>query len=214
MPAVTSNPPVRLVAGLGNPGRRYAASRHNVGFRVAEQLAADHGAEFRSHSRVPSRVAEWRTEGLMWIAIQPTTFMNRSGDAVAAALDFWKIATQSLLVVVDDVELNPGELRLRGSGSAGGHNGLKSIIERLDSPQFARLRVGIGRPANLQVPLADWLLEPFEKSELLWLPTSIKSATCAVKAWALEGLNVAMNRYNRKTVPDRPPPTHNEPPTP
>jgi PTH1 family peptidyl-tRNA hydrolase len=215
MAADKSSETLRLIVGLGNPGPRYLTTRHNVGFRVADDLAADYEAEFNTHSRTNALAAEWRADGLRWIVLKPQTFMNRSGEAVTAALRFWKIPTASLLVVVDDVELEPGSVRLRAGGSDGGHNGLGSIIELLGTPEFARLRVGIGRPARAEIPLADWLLAPFEKTELLWLETSLKSATCAVKAWAREGLTVAMNRYNRKTVPDRKlSPTQNESPSP
>lgn len=205
---------MRLIVGLGNPGRRYVATRHNVGFRVVERLAAAHGAKLSAHARVPALVAEWKQDGLRWIAMTPVTFMNLSGQAVIAAMNFWKIETASLLAVVDDVELQPGGLRLRADGSAGGHNGLKSLIEHLNTREFARLRVGVGRPpAGVLTPLADWLLQPFEKSELLWLEESLSKTVRAVECWGLEGSAAAMNRCNtagqsRKTDSCEAPPSN------
>ncbi len=187
----------RLIVGLGNPGKRYVLTRHNIGYQVVEHLAARKGAEFAAHARVPALVAEWKDKGIRWIALKPVTFMNLSGQAVIAALNFWKIDLQNLLTVVDDVEVKPGSLRLRPHGSAGGHNGLKSIIEHLNTKEFARLRVGIGRPApEVPLGLSDWVLQPFEKSELIWLEQSLKNAVCAVESWATDGLAAAMNRYN------------------
>lgn len=191
-----------LIVGLGNPGGRYAVTRHNVGSMVAQRLAEEHGAHFEPHSRIPALIAEWKDRSIHWRVIQPVTFMNRSGEAVAAALNFWKLDLPSLLVVVDDVEIPPGALRLREHGSAGGHNGLKSLIDRLGGREFCRLRVGIGRPPReTAIALADWLLQPFEKSELPWLAESIKKAASAVECWALEGPATAMERYNAKAQP-------------
>ena len=192
----------RLIVGLGNPGKRYLQTRHNVGFHVVERLAAQYDAKFVAHARVPAMVAEWKKKGTKWIALKPVTFMNLSGQAVSAALNFWKLELASMLVVVDDVEVKPGGLRLRPHGSAGGHNGLKSIIEHLNAKEFARLRVGIGRPApDLPMGLSDWVLQPFEKTELIWLEESLIKAVHAVESWALEGLAAAMNRFNTSGHP-------------
>lgn len=187
----------RFIVGLGNPGKRYMGTRHNVGFMAIEKLASKYDADLKAHARIPATIAEWKTAGLRWIVMEPITFMNLSGQAVIAALNFWKLDLSSLLVVTDDVELQPTTLRLRTYGSAGGHHGLKSIIDHLGTHQFCRLRVGIGRPLpSLSIPLADWLLQPFEKSELPWLHESVKKTVCAIESWTLEGPSVAMNRYN------------------
>ncbi len=187
----------RLIVGLGNPGKRYLLTRHNIGFHVLERLAAQHNAAFKAHARIPAMVAEWKEKAVRWIAIKPITFMNLSGQAVSAALNFWKIELSSMLVVVDDVEVPPRGIRLRPHGSAGGHNGLKSIIEHLNTKEFARLRLGIGRPApDLPMGLSEWVLQPFEKSELIWLEESLNNAVCAVESWVVDGLAAAMNRYN------------------
>lgn len=188
---------VRLVVGLGNPGKKYVGTRHNAGFSVVESMVERNGLDFKAHARVPALVTEWREGGVQWIILKPVAFMNLSGQSVAAALNFWKIDLSELLIVVDDVEIPLGTLRLRPQGSAGGHNGLKSIIDHLGSRDFARLRVGIGRPApGSRVLLKDWVLQPFEKSELPSMDECSKRAVCAIEAWALEGPAVAMNQYN------------------
>ena len=188
----------RLIVGLGNPGKQYLSTRHNIGFRVVDQLAAQYDATFHAHPHIPALITDWKAKGSRWIALKPITFMNLSGQAVVAALNFWKIDLKHLLVIVDDVEISPGGLRLRLSGSAGGHNGLKSLIEHLGTKEFSRLRVGIGRPLGLKSPdLANWVLQPFEKSELLWAEQSVIKAVRAVESWVLENPVTAMNQYNQ-----------------
>jgi PTH1 family peptidyl-tRNA hydrolase len=187
----------RMAVGLGNPGAKYAGTRHNLGFWSVEALAEAAGAAFEAHARVPALVASWRAGGVRWLAVKPVTFMNLSGQAVVAALNFWKAPLDALLVVADDVELKPGTLRLRPSGSDGGHRGLESIIERLGTQRFARLRLGIGRPdPEPPVPLADWLLHPFSSSELPWVREVVKKSVLAVETWAREGAPAAMNLFN------------------
>ncbi len=191
----------RLIIGLGNPGQQYAGTRHNAGFEVADRLAARNGVEFRCHSRIPALVADWKAQRLHWIVLKPVTFMNLSGQAVVAAMNFWKMELASLLVVADDVELPRGALRLRAAGGDGGHNGLKSVIERLGSKAFMRLRVGIGRPPAVPpVDLADWVLHSFANSELPEMKESFTRCVSAVEAWAVEGASVAMNRFNAKEL--------------
>lgn len=187
----------KVIVGLGNPGKKYEGTRHNIGFQAVTELATLHGQEFSGHAQIPAILAQWKAKNIKWIVLKPITFMNLSGQAVAATLNYWKIELSSLLVVVDDVELAAGALRLRPQGNAGGHNGLKSIIEQLGSKDFARLRLGIGRPAHLPKELlADWVLQPFEKTELPWVKECINKAVCAIESWALEGPAVAMNRFN------------------
>jgi len=201
MKGKASTGPHCLVIGLGNPGKRYESSRHNAGFRVVERLALQSKALFSAHARIPALVADWKTKGFQWIALKPVTFMNLSGQAVAAALNFWKFELSSLMIVLDDVELKPGELRLRKQGGTGGHQGLNSIIEHLHTRQFARLRIGIGRPSAPDIDLSKWVLESFEKTELPRLEDSIRKAVGAIETWVAAGLDVAMNRYNRQTAP-------------
>jgi peptidyl-tRNA hydrolase, PTH1 family len=195
------SPNTCLIVGLGNPGRKYLHTRHNVGFDVVEALALAHEAEFKAHARIPAQIAEWKSSGKKWIALKPVTFMNLSGQAVATALNYFKLEISSLLLVFDDVELLPGQLRLKPGGGAGGHNGVKSVIDHLSTKDFYRLRCGIGRPPPEaeNIELSDWLLRPFEKTELIWVKESINKAVRAVESWVLEGPVAAMNRFNQAT---------------
>jgi PTH1 family peptidyl-tRNA hydrolase len=189
--------PTKLIVGLGNPGKKYANTRHNIGFAAVDKLAANYQGSFNAHARIPAVIADWKSKGIKWIAMKPITFMNLSGQAVASAINFWNLDISSILVVVDEVEMAPSSIRLRNSGSAGGHNGLKSIIEHLGSKDFARLRIGIGRPPEqAHDDLSDWVLQPFQKTELIWVEESINKAVCAIETWALEGPLEAMNRFN------------------
>jgi len=140
--------PLRLVVGLGNPGEAYRATRHNVGFMALERLAARSGAGFRHQSRLHGLVAEVGQGERRLRLLLPQTFMNDSGRSIRAALDWFGFDPAQLLVVVDDMDLPLGKLRLRAAGSAGGHNGLRSTIQHLGSQGFARLRIGIGAPAD------------------------------------------------------------------
>jgi peptidyl-tRNA hydrolase, PTH1 family len=200
----------KVVVGLGNPGKKYDGTRHNIGFQAVTEFAAQNHQEFSGHAQIPAIIAQWKDKNIKWIVLKPITFMNLSGQAVVAALNYWKVETSSLLVVVDDVELAAGSLRLRTQGNAGGHNGLKSIIEHLGTKDFARLRMGIGRPSHLPKELlADWVLQSFEKSELPWVEECINKTIRAIESWALEGPEVAMNRFNtvRHPLKKEPPPT-------
>jgi peptidyl-tRNA hydrolase, PTH1 family len=189
-----------LVVGLGNPGKKYIQTRHNVGYQAVERFAGKHQARFKAHSYVPGMVAEVPLESTNVILLKPVTFMNLSGQAVVGALNFWNLEPRQILVIIDEVELPLGRLRLRANGSAGGHNGLKSIIEQLGTKEFARLRIGIGRPADRTIDLADWVLQPFQKSELICLDEWLNKTVCAVEDWVQEGPTAAMNRYNTADV--------------
>ena len=154
---------MKLVVGLGNPGRNYDGTRHNVGFDIVETLADRHRAEWESAPRgVEALVARWRAADA--VLAKPLTFMNLSGPATMALLHFYKIDPSGLLVVVDEVNLELGRLRARAAGSAGGHNGLKSMIDALGTTEFARLRVGVGR-GDARRDLADHVLAKFEPDE-------------------------------------------------
>lgn len=139
---------LQLLVGLGNPGSRYAQTRHNVGFLVLERLAKDAGQSFRQQSKLHGQLAEVGVGRHRLRLLMPQTFMNDSGRSVRATLDWFGLRPDQMLVIVDDMDLPLGRLRLRSSGSAGGHNGLRSIIQHLGGPDFARLRVGIGPPAG------------------------------------------------------------------
>ncbi len=194
---------MKLIVGLGNPGRRYAATRHNVGFRVAERFARTHGIALREErfggifgrGVVRGEADEALDVGLLL----PQTFMNLSGDAVAAALEGLEIedASRDLLVVLDDVDLPFGRLRLRPGGGAGGHRGLAHVLERVGRRDLPRLRFGVGRPAAGS-DTVEYVLEPFSAEEERALPALVDRAVRALQAVLLAGLPAAMNRYNRE----------------
>ena len=187
---------MKLVVGLGNPGRRYAGTRHNVGFEIADAIAANHRVEWQVAPRgIEALTGRWREAGV--IVAKPLTFMNASGPAVVALLQFFKIELADLLVVVDDINLELGRLRARASGSAGGHNGLKSIIEALATTDFARVRVGVGR-GDARRDLADHVLAKFESPERAAVADAIGRAAEAAELFITEGIGPVMNRFNRK----------------
>jgi peptidyl-tRNA hydrolase, PTH1 family len=191
---------MKLIVGLGNPGRDYRETRHNVGFMVVDELARRHGVEWAAG---PSQVAEtlvgkrFGPEPLM--LAKPLTYMNNSGDVVAGLARYFDIATGDLFVIVDEVALPFGRLRARERGSAGGHNGLKSIVERLGTTEFPRLRLGVGRGDGRR-DLADHVLAKFERGEQADLETLITRAADAAEMFAAEGILKVMNAYN----PDAP----------
>jgi peptidyl-tRNA hydrolase, PTH1 family len=188
---------MKLIVGLGNPGPRYADTRHNVGWRVAEELAAAVGAG-AWREKFDAAVTEGPCGGQKVALLRPLTFMNLSGLAVRQAMDFWKLELADLLVVLDDMALEVGRIRLRVDGSAGGHNGLESVISHAGSDAFARLRVGIG-PAPPVDEHVDFVLSPFSKRERPAVDEAIDRAVDAVRCWVSDGPQVAMNRFNRVT---------------
>ena len=195
---------MKLVAGLGNPGRRYDGTRHNIGFDVLDRLARRHRADWEAAPRgvdaLVARPEDRVTSGLSRkdvVFAKPLTFMNLSGAAVIALLQFYKIEPGDLLVVVDDVNIDLGRLRSRSGGSAGGHNGLKSIIGSLGSEQFARLRIGVGRGDDRR-DLADHVLAKFDATERSVVAETVDRSADAVELFIAEGIGPVMNRYNRK----------------
>jgi PTH1 family peptidyl-tRNA hydrolase len=187
---------VKLVVGLGNPGPDYERTRHNVGFRIVETLAARHRVELRWEARLHAHFGTGRVDGVEVALLEPQTYMNRSGGAVLAALDAHPIdPREDLLVVYDDLDLPFGRLRLRPAGGAGGHNGIGDIAERLGHNEFARLRFGIGRPLAGQDPVA-YVLAPFAPGEEERLPERLAAACDAVEAALADGVLRAMNRVN------------------
>jgi peptidyl-tRNA hydrolase, PTH1 family len=183
---------VKLIAGLGNPGQKYHGTRHNVGFDVLDVLAARHGLAWES-APADAVVAKWRVRGTL--LAKPLTFMNLSGRAVGDLLRFFKIDPADLLVVVDDVNLEVGRLRARPGGSAGGHNGLKSLIELLGAETFARLRIGVGR-GDARRDLADHVLARFDADERSAVEEAVGRAADAAELFLDEGIDAVMNRYN------------------
>ena len=187
---------MRLIVGLGNPGKEYRETRHNVGFRVVDEIAGRHDlALAMAPSQVPDAFLAKKYGPEPWLVAKPLTFMNRSGDAVAALSHYYDIAPTDLLVVVDEVALPFGRLRARARGSAGGHNGLKSVIERLGTTEFPRLRLGVGR-GDTRRDLADHVLSKFEADERAALEEFITRAADAAEMFAADGIEKVMNTYN------------------
>jgi PTH1 family peptidyl-tRNA hydrolase len=184
---------LKLIVGLGNPGPEYSGTRHNVGFMVAEELAQRHRVKFRNYAKWKARAAKISgiDDGLLLAT--PTTFMNLSGWAVREIAAFHKLAPSDVLVVVDDADLPLGKLRIRLRGSAGGHNGLKSIIQELGTPDFPRLRIGVGRQAG---ELRHHVLGRFVGGEKVEIDAAVKRAADAAELFANEGILAAMNRFN------------------
>ena len=185
-----------LIVGLGNPGRQYHANRHNVGFLVVEALAASLGTSFR-RMQAKALVTEARLEGVRLILAKPQTYMNNAGQSVGSLARFFRLPAEQILVIYDDLDLPPGALRLRPAGGTGGHRGMGSIVEHLGLDGFPRLRFGIGRPPGAMDP-ADFVLQDFSRAEQD-LAAAVDRAVDCVRAFALEGIQAAMTRYNALT---------------
>ena len=187
---------MKLIVGLGNPGPRYARTRHNIGLRVLDAVATRAGAALAAR-RFAGRFGAGALAGERVGLLAPETFMNRSGEAVAEALAALPVAdpARELLVVLDDVDLPLGRLRLRARGSSGGHNGLADVLERLGSEDVPRLRFGIGRPTEPR-DTVDFVLEPFAPGEEELLTLAVARAVEAVECFVAEGIAAAMNRFN------------------
>ena len=182
-----------LVAGLGNPGRQYERTRHNVGWLVVDELARRHAASFRS--KFSGQLAEARLEDLRLALLKPETYMNESGKSLGAAARFFKVDPDALLVVHDDVDLERGRLQARLGGGLAGHNGLRSIAQALGSNDFLRLRIGVGRPGRGdRRSVSDYVLAPFDVEEDV--DELVSRSADAVELMAREGLEPTQARYN------------------
>jgi len=182
-----------LVAGLGNPGREYARNRHNVGWMVVDELARRHDGSFRG--KFSGQLSEIRLGDLRLALLKPETYMNESGRSLAAAVRFFKVDPAALLVVHDDVDLEPERLQARLGGGLAGHNGLRSIAQVLGTQDFLRLRIGVGRPGRGdRRPVADYVLSDFD--ELTDVDALVSRAADAVEVIAREGLEAAQQRFN------------------
>lgn len=184
-----------LIAGLGNPGKKYEKTRHNLGFRVIDLLAERWGFR-RFESRFEGEAAKGRAKGKDVLLLKPVTFMNLSGASIAAAARYHRIAPADVWIAHDDLDLPLGSLRIRTGGSAGGHNGVKSAIERLATPEFPRFRIGIGRPAS-PVPIEDYVLQPFGPDERDEAAAAVARAADAVETALERDLARAMNLFNK-----------------
>lgn len=187
-----------LVAGLGNPGSQYAATRHNVGFRLVEQLVRERGGDWgeavRQHCRLASAAVAGRK---VWVC-EPQTYMNDSGLAVRAVMDYYRIPVGQVLVVSDDADLPLGELRMRPGGGPGGHHGLESVEHHLGVREYARLRVGIGRQAPERREITGHVLGVFAPEEARVLSRVLERGVAQVECWIEHGVAQAMNRFNGK----------------
>ena len=182
-----------LVAGLGNPGREYERTRHNVGWLVLDELARRHGGSWRS--KFSGSLAEVRVDGSKLALLKPETYMNESGRSVAAATRFFKVPAESLLVVHDDVDLEPGRLQARRGGGLAGHNGLRSLGQHLGTQDFLRLRIGVGRPGRGdRRPVKDWVLSPFAPEEDA--DALVARAADAAETIVRDGLEAAQQHFN------------------
>ena len=193
--------PTWMIAGLGNPGKKYERTRHNVGFMVVDELrrAMQGNSPIR---RFDAEIAERATDLGRLVLLKPQTFMNLSGNAVSAAVRWYRVPLEQLLVVYDDLDLPFGQLRIRPSGSSGGHNGIASIIERLGTDRFPRLRIGIGRSEHAST--IGYVLSRFNAAEEKQLEECMARAMDAALAWHHDGIEVAMNRFNRRESANAP----------
>jgi PTH1 family peptidyl-tRNA hydrolase len=184
-----------LVAGLGNPGREYARTRHNVGHMVCDELARRHGGSYRS--KFSGDLAELRLDGARVALLKPQTYMNESGRSVGAGVRFFKLPLERLLVVHDEVDLDLARLQARMGGGLAGHNGLRSVAQHLGTPEFMRLRIGVGRPERGDPrPVADWVLTPFPPE--VDVDAIVARAADAVETTARAGLEEAQQLFNER----------------
>ena len=185
---------MKLVVGLGNPGRKYEETRHNVGFRVVMELARRFDAP-PARSKFDGEYSEIQIAGERVLLLCPQTFMNRSGRSVLSSRDFYKITNDNILIICDDFSLPLGRMRFRPKGSAGGQKGLNDVIKRLGSQEIPRLRIGIDPPPE-NWDVADYVLSKFRQSELKTIDRSIQVAADAVETWSRAGADACMNQYN------------------
>jgi PTH1 family peptidyl-tRNA hydrolase len=207
---------LKMIVGLGNPGPRYANNRHNIGFRAVELYAERHAIDFartQSKARIgdgwvqkrldsePATSSGNALDALLnptrqkVLLVKPMTYMNNSGEAVAAVANFYKVEPPDILVIHDDLDLPPGTLRLRPGGGSGGQNGIRSIIRILGTPDFARLRIGIGRPPG-RMNAADYVLQDFLREEVEIFAPLADTMCDAIDCWLFAGIDRAMNRFN------------------
>jgi PTH1 family peptidyl-tRNA hydrolase len=185
-----------LIVGLGNPGADYAQTRHNAGFMLVEDLAARWKADWAWEAKFTARLAAVRRPERLCLLCQPQTFMNVSGEAVAAVVNYYRLQLERLLVVVDDSDLPLGAVRMRPGGSSGGHHGLDSIERQLSTRGYARLRLGIGRRAEDPRQLTGYVLAKFDPAETVIFEKVLDRAGQQVVCWLEEGIEAAMNRFN------------------
>lgn len=188
---------MKLIVGLGNIGREYENTRHNIGFMVADELARRYGVSFGKEDR-SAYCAEYRAPEKILI-IKPTTYMNLSGFAVGAYANFYHLEPEQIAVIQDDMDMPVGQLRIRRKGSAGGHNGIKSITEHLGSSEFARFKIGIGHPEHNNKAVIDHVLHPFYGADKAAIEQAVKEMADALELWVKTGdIEQVMQEYNKK----------------
>ena len=190
---------MKIVVGLGNPGLKYEFTRHNIGFRIIDSLAQDMGTEFKKVKSYYSLISRGTINNHKVMLVKPQTFMNLSGRAVSKVVSYYQIPHQDLLIVYDDLNLELGQVRIRKKGSAGGHNGIESIMQYLNSEDIPRLRIGIGNPlANFNFDCVSYVLSSFNDDEKDKIKEVIQLSTEAVKTIIEDGFEKAMRKYNKK----------------
>lgn len=186
---------MKLIVGLGNPGEEYARTRHNTGYQFVDRIASDLGARFALDGAFRGALAFLTRENEKVILLKPITYMNLSGEAVANVVRYYKIALPDVLVVYDDMDLSPGEVRFRPDGTSAGHKGMQNIIDRLGTQDVKRLRIGIGRAV---VPVIDYVLEPYASAELPLFEETFNRATDMLDDYLTGTFDALMSKYNRK----------------
>jgi len=188
---------MKVIAGLGNPGAEYANTPHSIGFEVVDALAREIGASWKASSSFGGELAAGMLGGMKVVLVKPMTYMNLSGDCVAPVVKYHNAkAAEDLLVVSDDIDLPVGKMRVRKGGSAGGHNGLKSVIERTGTPDFVRLRLGVGRDSRERANVIGHVLGKFSPADRRVMDEVVAQAVKAIGTIELESAETAMNRYN------------------
>lgn len=184
-----------LIAGLGNPGKQYESTRHNAGFICLDLLAEKHGFKI-DRLKFKSLMGEGRIKGHRCLFLKPQTFMNLSGEAVRDAADFYKIKPENIIVIYDDISLDPGKVRIRRKGSDGGHNGMKNIIYHMKSDAIPRIKVGVGAKPNPEYDLADWVLSRFSKDEAEKIKAAAEKTATALEFMVEGDIDTAMSKVN------------------
>lgn len=191
-----AGPPSVMIVGLGNPGKKYESTRHNAGFIAIDRIAESVSARI-DRAKFHALVGEGEIGGVRVLLMKPETYMNNSGVAVAEAASFYKIPPQRVIILSDDISLEPGFIRIRRKGSAGGHNGLKSIIEHLGSEEFPRIKIGVGKKPSPDYDLADWVLGKFSAEGYASLVSRLDDITSAAGMIAADNIDGAMSRYSK-----------------
>lgn len=185
-----------LIVGLGNPGDKYAETRHNVGFRCIDLLAEDLNVNFQKN-KFHALICDANIKDKKIMLLKPLTFMNKSGEAVSEAARFYKIPAENIIVISDDVSMDAGKVRIRRSGSHGGHNGLKDIIQLLGTDNIPRVKIGVGQKPHPDYDLADWVLGKPSKEDCEKIKEAEKNGVNSIKTMLIDGIQNAMNKYNR-----------------